>query len=102
MKRQKRLELAIANDVKKIKGLKALEKKVLAANELNRKIQSNLAELNRLDKSQSYHVANALPSTRLHYYVDESLVGMTDLVNKRRIMFRSELDEGIINKRSLL
>ena len=98
VKRQKRLELAIAKDVKKIKGLVALEKKVLAANELNRKIQSNLAELNRLDKSQSYHVANALPSTRLHYYVDESLVGMTDLVNERRIMFRSEFDKGMMNK----
>eukprot|EP00956_Cyclotella_meneghiniana_P012047 scaffold17086_cov38-Cyclotella_meneghiniana.AAC.2 len=98
VKRQKRLELAIEKDVKKIRGLAVLEKKVLVADELNTKIQSNLAELNRLDRSQSYHVANALPSTKLHYYVDESLVGMIDHVNDRLIIFRSQLDKGIMNK----
>eukprot|EP00956_Cyclotella_meneghiniana_P023268 scaffold44959_cov39-Cyclotella_meneghiniana.AAC.7 len=84
VKQQKRLELAIKKDVKKVKGLAALEKKVLAADALNEKIQSNLAELNRLDTSQSYHVANGIPFRKLHYYVDESHAGM--------------IDEGIMNK----
>eukprot|EP00956_Cyclotella_meneghiniana_P008204 scaffold10917_cov68-Cyclotella_meneghiniana.AAC.2 len=98
VKRQKRLELAIEKDVKKIKGLAALEKKVLAADALNEKIQSNLEELNRLDTSQSYHVANGIPFTKLHYYVNESHAVMIDLVNDRRIIFRAELDKGIMNK----
>jgi hypothetical protein len=53
------LEHQITKQVARIKGLKALEAKVLEADEVQRRIQSNLKELELLDRKE-YEVENGL------------------------------------------
>ena len=55
LEKQKRLEWDIKSTVNRIKSLKSLERKVLRADDLHRKIQSDLADLERLDR-QNYSV----------------------------------------------
>ena len=65
---QHNLERQIKAAITKIKGLKSLQKKILVrSDDLQRKIQSDLDELTRLDQ-QSYHIGDVEDTTEMQYY----------------------------------
>lgn len=66
-------------------------KKVLEADELNKKIESDLEKLVQLDRKE-YAIQNGPATTNLQYYLDEKKVGQMSVVKKRGVMFYSDLE----------
>eukprot|EP00956_Cyclotella_meneghiniana_P026149 scaffold55872_cov78-Cyclotella_meneghiniana.AAC.1 len=96
LEQQKRLERDIKSAVNHIKSLKSLEQKVLRADDLHRKIQSDLAELERLDR-QNYIVDDGESTVDLQYFLDEAKAGKIELMKDRGVMFYSELERGVFH-----
>jgi hypothetical protein len=74
-----------------------LEKKVLRADALQKKIQENVKEMSRLDR-KPYDIKDGPSVTQMQYYLNELDVGKMDIFKDRGIMFLSELEEGIFHK----
>jgi hypothetical protein len=94
---QERLEKSIKTSVQKIRQLRQLEKKVLRADALQKKIQENVKEMSRLDR-KPYDIKDGSSVTQMQYYLNELDVGKMDIFKDRGIMFLSELEEGIFHK----
>ena len=94
---QHNLERQIKAAIKKIKGLKSLEKKILRADDLQRKIQSDLDELTRLDRQQ-YCIDDVEDAYEMQYYLDEQKAGQINIFKQREIIFTSQLERAVFHE----